>query len=199
MFPVDVYLYKYYHYHLIGYTKMLTFKKHLSDQVISEAIEYHLSEKISFDECLFRYGSEKYFEFFTELKELYSKGLLENLSEDEIELLESDIGEFGIFEGEEVSLDFIFEEETPELNKPKRGGPKKFYVFVRDPQTKNIRRINFGDTSGLTVKYDNPERKKAFADRHNCSSKTDRTSAGYWSCRVNKFLAKTPAGRRGYW
>jgi hypothetical protein len=178
---------------------MISFKKHLSNELISEAIDYHLKESIPFDDCMFRYGSEKYFEFFLELKELYIEGKLENLSEDEIDLLESDVGEFANFENQIVPLDFIMEEETPELNKPKRGGTKKFYVFVRDPSTKNIKKISFGDTSGLSVKYDNPERKKAFAARHNCASKTDKTSAGYWACRVNKYLAKTPAGRRGYW
>ena len=178
---------------------MIQFKEFLTSSVISEAIDYHRENNIPLDECVFRYGSEKYFEFYQHLKELYSNHLLEDLTESEIEILESDIGEFDIYEGQSVPLDFIFEEKTPELNKPKRGGPKKFQVFVRDPKTKNIKRVAFGDTTGLSVKYDNPERKKAFAARHNCSNKTDKTSAGYWACRVNKYLAKTPAGRRGYW
>lgn len=178
---------------------MISFKDHLTSSVISEAVEYHKSNQIPLDECVFRYGSEKYFEFYQHLKELYSNGLLEDLSENEIEILESDVGEFDIFEGETVPLDIIIEEETPELNKPKRGGPKKFQVFIRDPSTKKIKRIAFGDTSGLTVKYDNPERKKAFAARHNCSSANDKTTPKYWACRVNRYLAKTPAGRRGFW
>ena len=182
---------------------MIPFKEHLSNSVISEAIEYHINNNIPFDECVFRYGSEKYFQFYSKLRETYCNNQIfesYDFNQDEMELIESNIGDFGIYEGEEVPLDFIFfEEETPELNKPKRGGTKKFYVYVRDPNTKNIKKISFGDTSGLSVKYDNPERKKAFAARHNCSSKTDRTSAGYWACRVNKYLAKTPAGRRGYW
>ena len=123
-----------------------------------------------------------------------------NFSEDELDLIESDLGKFGIYEEELVPLDFIIqEEETPELNKPKRGGPKKFYVFVRDPKTGNIKKVAFGDTTGLTVKYDNPERKKSFAARHQCSDSKDKTTPKYWSCRVNRYLAKTPAGRRGYW
>lgn len=178
---------------------MIQFKDYLNASVITEAIEYHKNNQIPLDECVFRYGSEKYFEFYQQLKELYRQDLLEDLAESEIEFLESDIGEFAIYEGESVPLDLIMEEETPELNKPKRGGPKKFYVFVRDPVTKNIKRVAFGDTTGLSVKYDNPERKKAFAARHNCSDKTDKTSPGYWSCRINKYMAKTPAGRRGYW
>ena len=179
---------------------MLKFGDYLNNKLISEAIEYHMENHIPFDECVFRYGSEKYFEFFSELKDLYNSHTLDYIfSEEEKEILESDIGEFVEFEGKTVSLDFIMEEETPELNSPKRGGPKKFYVMVRDPKTKNIKKVAFGDTTGLSVKYDNPERKKAFAARHNCSDKTDKTSPGYWACRVNKYMAKTPAGRSGYW
>lgn len=178
---------------------MLSFKEHLSNAVVSDAIEYHIAEEIPFDECVFRYGSEKYFQFFLELKELHKKGLFDELTESEIDILESDVGEFDSFDGQSVPLDFIFEEQDVELNKPKRGGTKKFYVYVRDPSTGNVKKISFGDTSGLSVKYDNPERKKAFATRHNCSDKTDKTTAGYWACRVNRYLAKTAAGRRGYW
>lgn len=181
---------------------MISFKEHLTNKTIIEAISYHINNNIPLDEPIFRYGSEKYFEFINGLRECYYNNLLENhaFSEEELELINSDIGEFVEYENNIVPLDIIFEEEkTPELNKPKRGGPKKFYVHVRDPKTGNIRQINFGDTTGLSVKYDNPERKKAFAARHNCSGKTDKTSPGYWACRVNKYLAKTPAGRAGYW
>ena len=180
---------------------MKQFKEHLSENIISEAFQYHLENNIPFDDCVFRYGSEMYFEFVNTLREYYNKNLLEgyNYSEYELELINSDLGEFVMYENEMVPLDLIIEEETPELNKPKRGGPKKFYVHVRDPKTGNIRQINFGDTTGLSVKYDNPERKKAFAARHNCSDKTDKTSPGYWSCKINRYMAKTPAGRRGYW
>jgi len=178
---------------------MIQFKDHLNASVILEAIDYHKTNQIPLDECVFRYGSEKYFEFYQQLKELYRQDLLEDLTESEIEFLESDIGEFAIYEGETVPLDLIMEEAIPELNKPKRGGPKKFFVHVRDPKSGNIKKVAFGDTTGLSVKYDNPERKNAFAARHNCSDKTDKTSPGYWSCRINKYMAKTPAGRRGYW
>lgn len=189
---------------------MIKFKEFVSDIVVSEAIEYNQSNSIPLETCVFRYGSEKYFEYFSELKSLYQNYQIpENLiSEDLQDLLESDLGEFGIFENKQVPLDFIFplsegiseeEENTPELNKPKRGGTKKFYVYVRDPQTKNIKKISFGDTTGLSVKYDNPERKKAFAARHNCSDKTDKTTPGYWACRINKYLGKTPQARAGFW
>lgn len=183
---------------------MKTFNKHLTEQVISEAIEYHLENGIPFDECVFRSGSDKYFEFYNSLREAYNNGSVPNyvFSEDEIEIIESDLGEFVEYAGEIVPLEFIMEEseeKTPELNKPKRGGPKKFVVFVRDPNTKNIKKIAFGDTTGLSVKYDNPERKKAFAARHNCSDANDKLSKKYWSCRVNRYLGKSPQARAGYW
>jgi len=182
---------------------MISFKKFVTDDILKEAIDHQGKAHIPLTECVFRYGSQKYFEFFSELRHLHESGLLEdlfpNLSEEELELLESDLGEFAEFEGKTVPLDFIFEEETPELNKPKRGGPKKFYVHVRDPKTGNIKKVSFGDTTGLSVKYDNPERKKAFSARHNCPDKTDKTTPGYWSCRINRYLAKTEAGRSGYW
>lgn len=178
---------------------MISFKDHLTNSVISEAVEYHKSNQIPLDECVFRYGSEKYFEFYQHLKELYSNGLLEELTEDEIEILESDVGEFDVFEGETVPLDIIIEEETPELNTPKRGGKAKYIVYVRNPQTGNIKKIQFGDTTGLTAKYNNPERKKAFAARHNCSDAKDKLSKSYWACRINKYLGKTSQARAGYW
>lgn len=179
---------------------MKTFNEHLSEQVVSDAIEFHIEKQIPFDECVFRPGSEKYFEFYNQLRESYNRGFAEySFSEDEIEMLESDLGTFAEYNNEMVPLDYIMEEETKELNKPKRGGPKKFYVYTKDPKSGNIKKVSFGDTTGLTVKYDNPERKKAFASRHNCSDKTDKTSPGYWSCRINRYMAKTPAGRRGYW
>ena len=182
---------------------MISFKKFLSDDVLAEAIAHQGKEHIPLTECVFRYGSQKYFEFFSQLRSLHESGALENLfpnlSEEELELLESNLGEFAEFEGESVPLDFIIEDETPELNSPKRGGPKKFFVYTKDPETGNIKKISFGDTTGLSVKYDNPERKKAFSARHNCPDKTDKTTPGYWSCRINRYLAKTEAGRSGYW
>lgn len=180
---------------------MKSFNNFLIDNIINEAIDYHISNNIPFNECQFRYGSKKYFEYFHELRILYIKNLLEKtlINEDLLDILESDLGTFDYFNNELVPLDFIFEDETKELNKPKRGGPKKFYVYVRDPSTKNIKKVTFGDTTGLSVKYGNPERKKAFAARHKCSQQTDKTSAAYWACRSNKYFGKNSTEKGGYW
>jgi len=71
------------------------------------------------------------------------------------------------------------------LNKPFRtpGGPKKFAVYVKDPKSGNIKIVRFGDPN-MEIKRDDPERKKAFRARHNCDQKKDKTTPGYWSCRM---------------
>lgn len=70
-----------------------------------------------------------------------------------------------------------------ELNKPRRGGTKKFYVYVKDPKTGNIRKISFGDPN-MKIKKSNPDRRRSFRARHNCKTAKDKTTARYWSCRA---------------
>ena len=68
------------------------------------------------------------------------------------------------------------------LNKPTRGDVKKFKVYVRDPKTKNIKKVNFGDPN-MKIKKSNPARRRSFRARHNCDNPGPRTKARYWSCR----------------
>jgi hypothetical protein len=69
------------------------------------------------------------------------------------------------------------------LGKPMAGDVKKYKVYVRDPRTGNIKKVNFGDKK-LSIKRDDPKRRKNFRARHNCAQARDRTSAKYWSCRM---------------
>ena len=78
------------------------------------------------------------------------------------------------------------EKKDPPLGKPKRGGSKAYYVYVRDPKTKRIKKVSFG-SGGLRAKINNPKARKAFAARHKCSQKNDRTKASYWSCRLPRY------------
>jgi hypothetical protein len=83
-----------------------------------------------------------------------------------------------------------FEEDSnPELNSPKRsGGPTKYVVYVKDPKTGNVKKINFGDVKGgLTSKINDREAANSFSARHNCDTKTDKMKAGYWACRLPKY------------
>lgn len=68
------------------------------------------------------------------------------------------------------------------LGKPQQGDVKKFKVYVRDPSTGNIKKVNFGDPN-MRIKKSNPARRKSFRARHNCDNPGPRTKARYWSCR----------------
>ena len=68
------------------------------------------------------------------------------------------------------------------LGKPTRGDVKKFKVYVRDPKTKNIKKVNFGDPN-MRIKKSSPARRRSFRARHNCDNPGPRTKARYWSCR----------------
>ena len=67
------------------------------------------------------------------------------------------------------------------LNDPIRGGSKKFYVYVKNNKG-NVIKVSFGDTTGLSIKRDDPARRKSFRARHNCDTAKDKTTARYWSC-----------------
>src|SRR5210317_1857096 len=154
---------------------------------ISKSVHYHVENKIPFAENIYRLHSEEFYRLFREARELYTDGLLTEISDWDKQLLETDIGEFGDFEGEQVPLDIPIEEEDKkvELNKPKRGGPKKFYVFVKDGD--KIKKVTWGDTSGLSVKLKNPAARKSFAARHRCAQQKDKTKAAYWACNLPRY------------
>ena len=97
---------------------------------------------------------------------------------------------FGIHEGRTVPLESPMI-EGPELNQPKRSsGNKKYVVYVKDPKTDNIKKIQFGNekgVEGLDVKINDKDAAKSFAARHQCDLKTDKLSQGYWACRLPKY------------
>ena len=73
--------------------------------------------------------------------------------------------------------------EGKPLNKPIRtpDGPKKFSVYVKDGDS--VKKVNFGDPN-MSIKRDNPERRKNFRARHNCENPGPKTKARYWSCKM---------------
>jgi hypothetical protein len=68
-------------------------------------------------------------------------------------------------------------------NKPRRDvkGGKKSVVKACEGGKEKI--IRFGDAN-MTIKKDNPERRKSFRARHKCDQKKSKLSAGYWSCKA---------------
>ena len=173
---------------------------------VSEALEWHVSNQQPLSENVFRVGSKSYFDLYREARKLHEEGTIQLDGWDKYLLEETDIGKFDIYEDNPVPLDcpMIMEEEDekdPPLNKPKRGGPKKFYVFVKDPSTGNVKKVTWGDTTGLTVKMNDPEARKSFAARHQCSTQKDRTSAAYWACNTPRYAKQLglSGGGNFYW
>ena len=98
------------------------------------------------------------------------------------EIIDEDVFEEAEYRGRKVKL-----------NKPMRGDVKKFKVYVKDPKTGNVRKVNFGHggTSAkrrgektMRIKKSNPKRRKSFRARHNCDNPGSKLKARYWSCRM---------------
>ena len=83
---------------------------------------------------------------------------------------------------DDVVVEAEYQGRKVKLNKPMRGDVKKFKVYVKDPKTKNVKKVNFGDPN-MRIKKSNPKRRKSFRARHNCDNPGPKTKARYWSCR----------------
>ena len=258
-------------------------------QILSENLQYHVHNKLPLTENTFRYGSNSFINLWAEARALYLREIIHVNDDDKEILTETDLGNYGIYEGKKIPLDLPmlnenvsietlkdeFEKEfnvrtslignqkliildkgvlykfdemvefiesngfkvntdlssieyeidddrarypfiifsknsineaknkkkkDPPIGKPKRGGSKAYYVYVRDPRTKKVKKISFG-SGGLKAKINNPKARKAFAARHKCSTKTDKTKAGYWSCRLPRYakLLGLKSSFSGFW
>ena len=99
--------------------------------------------------------------------------------------------------------DFIPEAEYQgkkvDLNKPKRGGSKKFYVYVKN-KNGGVNKVSFGDNK-LSTKIKDTGARASFAARHKCAQKKDKTKAGYWSCNIGRYWKSLGGSKNfsGYW
>ena len=246
---------------------------------ISEALRYHVENKLPITENVFRAGSLSHITLLLETRQLFEKGIIVLNGKDKWLFENTDLGHYGDFEGKMVPLDLplIMEDEaeeinigdmiqinpesfpnfefpygtegeiidinkadyasddlvytvgikyidsqgdesntlyvenpnqylneaekkkTPPIGKPKRGGSKKFYVYVRDKG--KIKKVSFGDTTGLSAKINNPKARRAFAARHKCGTGEPKTSARYWSCRIPRYskLLGLKSSFSGFW
>jgi hypothetical protein len=249
--------------------------------ILSENLRYHVDKQLPLTENTFRYGSESFINLWAEARSLYLREII-HVNEDDKEILEeTDLGNYGLYEGVKVPLDMpvedvewpqevssryrdvifklvkvmpdrtkyelidaetgkVFElggrvfntidqlyksaEDTikpqggtqstylgevskskkkdPPIGKPKRSssGGKAYVVYVRDPKTKKIKTVRFG-SGGLKAKINNPKARQAFAARHDCKNKTDKTKASYWSCRLPRYakLLGLKSSFSGFW
>lgn len=208
-------------------------------------LQYHLDNKLTLSECVYRYSSDSFIQLFAEARQAFRDGKIV-LSEQDILLLElTDIGEYGEYEGKKVPLDLPMMDEghydsiedeiannefgmdydqlgpnekewvddeianlneaeyrgkDVPLNKPKRGGSKKFYVYTKNKKG-NVVKVSFGGTTGLNVKIDEPGARASFAARHQCDKKKDKTKPGYWACNIGRYWKSLGGSRNfsGYW
>ena len=238
---------------------MIKLKEILTEAEVSRELWYHINNDISLEECVFRYGSPKYFTIINEARLLQCEQNIDFDNQTRA-LLETDLGKFATYKGKEVALDFpmineaivdydfskeelirvikqlkrgasdevgmikAFEKalgreltddeirgskldenkkkkKDPPIGKPKRGGSKAYYVYVRNPKTKKIKKVSFG-SGGLRAKINNPKARNAFAKRHRCTTATDKTTARYWSCRLPRYakqLGIAASNPGGFW
>jgi hypothetical protein len=188
---------------------------------LEEAVSYHLENKISFTENVFRPGSEMFFEMISEAKRLYTEGKYEPKDKWEKDMLESNIGEIAEFEGQQVVLDYPIEEGLEECwsGYTQRGMKKKGdkmvpnCVPVNEEDKTNGKGIGkpwqeggggavyvrVGDgvrkisfsKSGMKKKYMDPAATRSFVARHRCLTNKDKTSASYWACRWPRFFSNS--------
>ena len=219
-------------------------------------LDYHLRHNLPLSENIYRYSSEGFIQLFTEARLLHRDGNLQLCEEDILLLEETDLGEYGTYEGQKVPLDLpmievgdtiecekcdhswevrpednhpalchkcgydneknVFDMKALEawkrmqeaeyrgkdvpLNKPKRGGSKKFYVYTKNKKG-NVVKVSFGGTTGLNVKIDEPGARASFAARHQCDKKKDKTKPGYWACNIGRYWKSLGGSRNfsGYW
>lgn len=146
------------------------------DVKISNALQYHIDNGMTLTENAFMFYSENYFDLVNEVRDLWKEGKIE-LNEGDTLMIESDLGIKVKIGKEYVYLDapYIYETEEDVLSEGKTlEKPKKFAVYTKS-KTEGIKKVTFSN-SNLILK-----------ESRNCSQKTDRTTAGYWSCHVGRY------------
>jgi hypothetical protein len=178
---------------------------------ISEGMFYHIENNLPLNESIYRPQSAMFLKLFVEARNLYETKRLVLCEADKYYFDNTDIGTFGEYNGIKVPLDLPLTEaflnealeedkKQPAIGKPKRGGSKKFYVYVKDGD--KVKKVSFGMAGGgLRAKLNNPKARQAFSKRHNCPKANDRTTARYWSCRLPRYakLLGFKTTFSGYW
>lgn len=185
------------------------------DDAVRYYIEHGIPNKLNVAD-IFRPGSEAFCKLFRNLRKLVDCGKL-SPNEELADYLTTDVGEMGIFEGVKVALDvpYVDEEDRDyreglsedrndakyqgkdvDLNNPKRGGSKKFYVYVKDGD--KVKKVSFGSPD-MPLRVSDSEARKSFKARHKCETKNDKATAGYWSCRIGRYPNLTGAKKKYTW
>lgn len=184
--------------------------------LLSEGMNYHVNNELPIRESVYRPGSKAFFSFILEAKKAYDSNLISVDPLDRDLLLTDigeygiyaehtvaldypipeELDMFGNLDEKrkrkkrkkKKRSGSYYKNKKVKLNKPARnsGSGGKFVVYVRNPDTGNIKRITFG-ARGMSVGLKNPKRRKSFAARHRCKEKKDKTKPGYWACRIGRY------------
>ena len=167
---------------------------------VSDSLMYHIKKRIPLSENVYKTYSRSFINLINEVRDLFEEGLI-NLNENDRELVESDLGKkVKLPNGQIVYLEipiedvnFLSEAEYQgrkvQLGKIMQGDVKKFKVYVKNDKG-NVVKVNFGfggkSAKGkrMTIKKNNPARRKSFRARHNCDNPGPRWKARYWACRT---------------
>ena len=83
--------------------------------IMTENMQYHVKNKLALTENTFRYGSQAFLDLWAEARYLYSRNAIHLNEDDKSIILETNLGEYGMFEGKKVPLDLPMLEEDSEL------------------------------------------------------------------------------------
>ena len=167
--------------------------------------DFDLDKNVRYQDTVITSGMWRYTD-----KESGGKGVYKNLMNDQfLGFSSEDLGYFKKHLGSHFDMSESLSEakkakkkNTKKLNKPTRdsSGGKAYKVYVKDPKTGNIKTIRFG-SGGLRAKINDKKARNAFAARHKCSTKKDKTKAGYWSCRLPRYakLLGLKSNFSGFW
>jgi hypothetical protein len=169
-------------------------------EILSEELKYHIDNKKPLYETTITYGSSRYINLWAEARYLYLREIIDLTGIDLERITETNLGEYGMFEGQMVPLDMPMPDEElineaeyqgrkVQLGKPMQGDVKKFKVFVKNAKGKVVKvNFGFGGTSAkgkrMVIKDKNPKKRAAFRARHNCKNPGPRWKARYWSCKA---------------
>ena len=168
---------------------------------VSEELQYHLDNRLTLNENVFRIYSESYLNLINEVRNLYRLGFIE-LNENDKWIVISDLGKsvlseeqsnYEDFYGSVENVDLLIEAEyqgrNVQLGKIMQGDVKKFKVYVKNDKGKVVK-VNFGfggkSAKGkrMVIKKNNPERRRSFRARHNCDNPGPRWKPRYWACKT---------------
>ena len=169
----------------------MKYVKTFEDFQVSEGFRYHMENRLDITESVYRLGSEAYKSLFEETKKYWDEGNI-ILSDKAAWMADNlEVGKKAKFETPDGKMIDV------ELDTPFRGGDKKFTVYHnsgKEDDDGNIlaMKITWGDTSGLSIKNDDPKAAASFWSRQQCDlkKKMDPTTPGFWACYAPSLFGK---------